>query len=112
MTKRVLSQAARDLYRAAYPVGPTLGSTAFVAWMMVANVHTREVAARLGCTELSVRSWASGRRVPTIELARRIETLTEIPIAAWVKPRPTASAPERRGGGRERTLVSQEPEHD
>ncbi len=66
MTKRVLSQAARDLYRAAYPVGPTLGSTAFVAWMMVANVHTREVAARLGCTGLSVRSWASGRRVPTM----------------------------------------------
>jgi len=85
MATRVLSEAARDLYRAAYPVGPTTGSTAFAAWMKRPGMSAREVAAKLGCTELSVRSWASGRRVPTIELARRIEALTGIPIAAWVQ---------------------------
>ncbi len=90
MTTRVLSQAARDLYRAAYPVGPTLGSTRFAVWMAGTPMSTREVAAKLGCTELSVRSWASGRRVPTIELARRIEALTGTPIAAWVEPLPTS----------------------
>jgi hypothetical protein len=84
MTRKLLSQAARDLYRAAYRLGPTVGSTSFATWMATANMHTREVAAHLGCTDLSVRTWATGRRVPTIELARRIELLTSIPIAAWV----------------------------
>lgn len=97
MTTRVLSQAARDLYRAAYPIGPTVGSTAFAAWLREVNLHTRDIAAKLGCTELSVRSWASGRRVPTIELARRIELLTAIPIAAWVSQPSVGPVP---GGGR------------
>jgi transcriptional regulator with XRE-family HTH domain len=85
MTTRVLSAAARDLYRAAYPVGPTAGSSAFAVWAKRPGISVREIAAKLGCTELSVRSWASGRRVPTIEAARRIEALTGIPIAAWVE---------------------------
>jgi|HubBroStandDraft_1064217.scaffolds.fasta_scaffold416029_2 transcriptional regulator with XRE-family HTH domain len=85
MSTRLLSEAARDLYRAAYPVGPTVGSTAFVAWLRESSISAREAALKLGCTELSVRSWASGRRVPVIELARRIEALTGIPIAAWVE---------------------------
>jgi transcriptional regulator with XRE-family HTH domain len=92
MTTRVLSQQARDLYRAAYPIGPTLGSTTFAAWMAETSMSTREVAVKLGCTELSVRSWASGRRVPTIELARRIEALTGTPIAAWVEVTPSPMA--------------------
>jgi plasmid maintenance system antidote protein VapI len=85
MTTRAPSEAARDLYRAAYPVGPTVGSTTSAAWMKQPGTSAREVAHKLGCTELSVRSWASGRRVLTIELARRIEHLTDIPIAAWVR---------------------------
>jgi hypothetical protein len=88
MSTRVLSQQARDLYRAAYPIGPTLGSTTFAAWMREVNMPAREIAVKLGCTELSVRSWAAGRRVPTIELARRIEMLTGIPIASWVEIKP------------------------
>jgi len=92
MATRVLSEAARDLYRAAYPIGPTVGSTRFAVWMGATPMHTREVAAKLGCTELSVRSWASGRRVPTIELARRIEMLTGIPIATWVTVLPSEPA--------------------
>jgi hypothetical protein len=82
---RNLSQAARDLYAAAYPVGPTTGSMAFTAWMRKGNLAPRDVAAKILCTEISVRAWASGRRVPTIELARRIELLADIPIAAWVE---------------------------
>ena len=92
MTTRVLSQAARDLYRAAYPIGPTLGSTTFSTWMREVKMPAREIAVKLGCTELSVRSWASGRRVPTIELARRIEMLTGTPIAAWVEVTPSSMA--------------------
>jgi transcriptional regulator with XRE-family HTH domain len=88
MTTRVLSEAARELYRAAYPVGPTVGSTTFAGWMKRPGTSVREIAGKLGCTELSVRSWASGRRVPTIELARRIEALTGITIAAWVQVPP------------------------
>jgi len=100
MARRVLSQAARDLYLAAYPVGPTEGSVAFAEWMTRAKVHAREVAAQLGCTALSVRTWASGRRVPTIELARRIEALTGVPIAAWVRPRPSAIEAATTTGGK------------
>jgi hypothetical protein len=44
MTRRLLFQAALDLYRAAYPFGPTVGSTSFATWMATANTHTREVA--------------------------------------------------------------------
>lgn len=84
MSTRILSETARQLYRAAYPVGPTEGSTRFAAWMRGSGLSAREVAVRIGCTDLSVRSWVSGRRVPTIELARRIEVLTGIPISAWV----------------------------
>ena len=40
---------------------------------------------QIACTSASVAAWASGRRVPTIELARRIERLAGIPIAAWVE---------------------------
>lgn len=82
---RVLSQAARDLYRSAFPVGPTVGSTAFRDWMTIGRFTPRDVAVRIKCTEITVRAWASGRRVPTIELARRIELLTGIRIAAWVE---------------------------
>jgi transcriptional regulator with XRE-family HTH domain len=92
MTTRVLSRAARDLYRAAYPIGPTLGSTTFAAWMREVNMPAREIAMKLGCTELSVRAWASGRRVPTIELARRVEALTGTAIAAWVEVTPSPMA--------------------
>jgi transcriptional regulator with XRE-family HTH domain len=83
---RMLSQAAREMYKAAFPVGPTAASMAFATWMKDNGLTPRDVAARVQCTEMSVRSWASGRRVPTIELARRIEVLTGIPIACWVKP--------------------------
>jgi len=84
MTK-VLSQAARDLYRAAYPVGPTTASMAFALWMKDAALTPRDVASRINCTEMSVRAWASGRRVPTIELARRIANVSGIPIESWVE---------------------------
>jgi transcriptional regulator with XRE-family HTH domain len=100
MATRVLSQAARELYLAAYPVGPTEGSVALAAWMTSTSTHAREVAAQLGCTALSVRSWASGRRVPTIELARRIEALTGVPIAAWVTLRPPAIEAAATTGGK------------
>jgi ribosome-binding protein aMBF1 (putative translation factor) len=81
----MLSQAARDLYKAAYPVGPTVASTTFVKWMKDEGLTPRDVAAKIHCTEMSVRAWASGRRVPTIELARRIELLCGIPVVAWVQ---------------------------
>jgi len=84
MTHRVLSQAARDVFRAAYPIGPTLGSTSLTAWMREHDLRARDVAIDLACTSASVAAWASGRRVPTIELARRIEKLAGIPIA-WVE---------------------------
>lgn len=95
MTTRVLSKTARNLYRAAYPVGPTTGSTAFATWMAESKLSAREVATRLGCTELSVRSWAAGRRVPTIELARRIEAMAAIPIAAWVQRNEPETSPSK-----------------
>ena len=82
---RVLSQAARDLYRAAYPVGPTTGSAMLSEWMKTPGFSIRDTATKIGCTEASLRAWAHGRRVPTIELARRIEALANIPIAAWVE---------------------------
>ncbi len=85
MPQRVLSQAARDTYKAAYPFRPTLGSTSLVAWMHAHDLHARDVAVEIACTSASVAAWASGRRVPTIELARRIERLSSIPIAAWVE---------------------------
>lgn len=94
MTTRVLSQAARDLYRAAYPVGPTTGSTMLKLWISRTGLALRDTATKIGCTEPSLRAWASGRRIPTIELARRIEALAKIPIVAWVEP---ATATEREG---------------
>ena len=85
MNETRLSQAARETYRAAYPQAATVGSTRFEAWMNEHKLAARDVASDLGCTSASVSAWAGGRRVPTIELARRIETLTGIPIAAWVQ---------------------------
>jgi transcriptional regulator with XRE-family HTH domain len=73
------------VYRAVYPVGPTTGSTMFAEWMRKSGLAMRDIAAKLGCTEASLRGWASGRRVPTIEFARRIQDLTAVPIAAWVE---------------------------
>lgn len=81
----MLSQAARDLYKAAFPVGPTVASVAFAKWMKDERLTPRDVAAKIHCTEMSVRAWASGRRVPTIELARRIEQASGIPVIAWVE---------------------------
>lgn len=81
---RILSEAARALYQAAYPVGPTSGSVAFTRWMHDEGLTPRDLAPRLGCTEASIRAWSSGRRVPTIELARRIERLSGIRIESWV----------------------------
>jgi hypothetical protein len=89
--RRTLSRTARDLYAAAYPVGPTTGSTALAAWMTNNERSAYDVAAHIQCTAVSVRAWASGRRVPTIELARRVERLAGIPIAAWVEIVPTAA---------------------
>ncbi len=86
-----LSQAARNTFRAAYPQEPTVGSTSFESWMLTRSLTPRDVAGDLGCTSASVTAWASGRRVPTIELARRIEGLAGIPIAAWVTMLPEVS---------------------
>ena len=82
---RLLSQAARDLYKAAFPVGPTVASTAFAKWMKAEGLTPRDVAVKIRCTEMSVRAWASGRRVPTIELARRIEMLCGVGVIGWVE---------------------------
>lgn len=86
MTTRILSQAARDLYRAAYPVGPTTGSTLLKLGIAASGLSLRDIAAKLGCTEPSLRAWANGRRVPTIELARRVEQIAHVPIVSWVEP--------------------------
>jgi len=85
MNQNRLSRAAQRTYQAAYPHVPTAGSTRFVAWMGEQNFAPRDVAERIGCTAASVNAWASGRRVPTIELARRIEKLANIPVVAWVE---------------------------
>ena len=84
MNQTRLSQAAQRTYRAAYPQTATVGSRGFAAWMTANRVARRDLASSLGCTSASVAAWVSGRRVPTIELARRIEALTGIAIAAWV----------------------------
>ena len=93
MTIKKLSQAARETYRAAYPGAPTVGSHQFGIWMADHGFGPRDIAVRLACTPASVVGWASGRRVPTIELARRIELLTSIPIASWVEVVPAPTAP-------------------
>ena len=84
MATRNLSQAARDMYRAAYPVGPTTGSTLLAQWIRDSTLTIKEIAMKVGCTEASIRGWSGGRRVPTIEFARRLEELASIPIVAWV----------------------------
>ncbi len=83
MTTR-LSQTARDVYRALYPLGPTQGSTLLATWLAASTLSMRETAAKLGCTEASLRGWAHGRRVPTIEFGRRIHELAGVPIVSWV----------------------------
>ncbi len=42
----------------------------------------------------TVSRWVSGKRVPLIPQAKRIELLTEIPMQAWAEPskRPTKGA--------------------
>jgi len=80
-----LSNAAKQTYKAAYPHVPTAGSTRFVAWMVDGKLAPRDAAQQLGCTAASVTAWSRGERVPTIELARRIEMLSGIPVIAWVE---------------------------
>lgn len=82
---RSLSQAARDVYRDIYPIGPTKGSMALSQWMKTSGLTMRDIAGKIGCTEATLRSWAHGRRVPTIEFARRLELLVGAPIVAWVQ---------------------------
>jgi transcriptional regulator with XRE-family HTH domain len=57
----------------------------FAEWKRTSGLAMRDIAMKIGCTEASLRGWASGRRVPTIGVARRIQDLTGIPIAAWVE---------------------------
>lgn len=80
-----LSNAAKQTYRAAYPHAPTVGSTSFVRWMNEQGLAPRDVAQQIGCTAASVTAWSRGERVPTIELARRIEKLCCVPVIAWVE---------------------------
>ncbi len=65
------------------PEGPTAGSVAFAVWV---EQHTvREAALSLGCTEGSIRNWATARTQPSIGAARRIEVLAGVPIIAWTE---------------------------
>lgn len=86
---KTISDRARALWDATAPVGPTIGSTRFTAWLRENKVTTAEIAKRIGCTEVSIRNWKRGVHVPTIEIGRRIELITGIPIVAWVlRPEP------------------------
>ena len=85
MNPNRLSNFARETYRATYPHVPTVGSTSFVVWMNDNKLAPRDVAQQIGCTPASVTAWSRGERVPTIELARRIELLCGIPVVKWVE---------------------------
>jgi DNA-directed RNA polymerase specialized sigma24 family protein len=83
LTRRRRSQAALAFRRTTRPLGPTTGSVAFAAW--VEQQTAREAALALGCTEGSVRNWATARTQPSIGAAKRIEELAGVPIVAWTE---------------------------
>lgn len=50
------------------------------------GMSASDLAVKLGVTRQAVSQWMSGASSPGLEMARRIQDLTKIPMADWTEP--------------------------
>lgn len=70
----------------------TPAACALRVWMAKHRIGTKELAAQLGCTDFTVRSWRICRRTPERDLALALERITggEVAAALWGAKREAA----------------------
>jgi|GEM_PF-5297278 len=55
----------------------------------------RDVAKQLDCSHAQVFRWVEGDRMPSIEMACRLESQFAIPVKAWREPASESPPPDR-----------------
>lgn len=64
---------------------PSRGAVAFRRWRGRAKLTQRQVAAELGIWPGSISELESGKRVPTLVIAVKIEQLASVKPSAWLE---------------------------
>ena len=70
----------------------SVGAVELAEWLAESGTHKADLADRIGADRAALWRWLAGERVPRIQYAAAIETVTGIACKKWAQ-----SAPDRGG---------------